>query len=192
MLGTDQGDEISLRNGRYGPYIQRGEATAEVKKPPRASLPRGWSADELTLERALMLLNLPREIGPHPEDGEMIEAGIGRFGPFVKHGSVYANIKEVDDVFTIGMNRAVEELALKASKAKGRGATAKALKELGDHPDGGALQIFDGRYGPYVKWNKINATLPKDVEPETVTLEIAVNLVNEKATKKSPKRKAKK
>ena len=186
VLGEDAGDEISLRSGRFGPYVQRGAVSEEVKKPPRASLPKGWSPDDLTLEKALMLLNLPREIGPHPEDGEMVEAGIGRYGPYVKHGRVYANIKEADEVFTIGMNRAVEELARKAARSgRGRGTTATPLKELGEHPEsGGAVNVMDGRYGPYVKWDKINATLPKDVSPEQVTLEMAVALIAEKAAKK--------
>ena len=190
ILGEDQGDEISLRSGRFGPYVQRGEATEADKKPPRASLPKGWSPDDMDLEKALMLLSLPREIGPHPEDGEPVEAGIGRYGPYVKHGRLYANIKEADDVFTIGMNRAVEELAKKAaSRGQGR-AAAKPLKELGEHPDGGEMNVMDGRYGPYVKWGKVNATLPKGTEPAEVTPETAVELVNEKAAKKGTKRKA--
>ncbi|MEL7254767.1 MAG: type I DNA topoisomerase [Pseudomonadota bacterium] len=192
-LGEDNGDEIFLRSGRFGPYVQRGEVTEEVKKPPRASLPKTWSPDDMDLEKALTLLSLPREVGPHPEDGEMIEAGIGRYGPFVKHGRLYANLKEVDEVFTIGMNRAVEELAKKAaSRGGGRGAAAKPLKELGEHPeDGGAVNVMDGRYGPYVKWEKINATLPKDVEPDAVTMEMAMALIAEKAAKSGKgKRKA--
>ncbi|MEL7397895.1 MAG: topoisomerase C-terminal repeat-containing protein, partial [Pseudomonadota bacterium] len=184
-LGEDNGDQIFLRSGRFGPYVQRGEVTEEVKKPARASLPKGWSADDMDLEKALTLLSLPRAIGPHPDDGEMIEAGIGRYGPFVKHGRLYANLKEVDEVFTIGMNRAVEELAKKAaSRGQGRGAAAKPLKELGEHPeDGGAVNVMDGRYGPYVKWEKINATLPKDVEADAVTMDMAVALIAEKAAK---------
>ncbi|MEM6375389.1 MAG: type I DNA topoisomerase [Pseudomonadota bacterium] len=193
VLGEDNGDEISLRSGRFGPYVQRGEVSEEVKKPPRASLPKGWAPDELDLEKALMLLSLPREVGPHPEDGEMIEAGIGRYGPFVKHGKLYANLKEVDEVFTIGMNRAVEELAKKAaSRGKGRGAAAEPLKALGEHPDeGGPVNVMDGRYGPYVKWGKVNATLPKDVEPDQVTIEMAVALIAEKAAKKGGGRRKK-
>ncbi len=182
VLGSDQSDEISLRNGRFGPYVQRGEATEEVPKPPRASLPKGWDAAELDLEKALMLLNLPREIGSHPEDGEPVEAGIGRYGPYVKHGRVYANLSEVDDVFTIGMNRAVEELAKKA--IRGSRAAAKALKELGEHPDGGPIAVMDGRYGPYVKWGKVNATLPKGVEAADVTVEQALQMIAEKSAKK--------
>ncbi|MHA7850562.1 type I DNA topoisomerase [Roseovarius sp.] len=191
VLGEDQGDEISLRSGRFGPYVQRGEVTEENKKPPRASLPKGWSPDDMDLEKALMLLNLPREIGPHPEDGEMVEAGIGRYGPFVKHGKLYANLKDPDDVFTIGMNRAVEELAKKAA-SRGQGRTAaKPIKELGEHPEsGGAINIMDGRYGPYVKWEKINATLPKGTEPQDVTLDMALQLIAEKSAKSGKGKKA--
>ncbi|MCV2888252.1 type I DNA topoisomerase [Ruegeria aquimaris] len=191
LLGEDGGDEIWLKAGRFGPYVQRGEVSEENKKPPRASLPRGWSTDDIDLERALLLLNLPREVGAHPEDGVMIEAGIGRFGPFVKHGTLYANLKEVDEVFTIGMNRAVEVLAQKAAGRAGRGAAAAPLKELGEHPElGGAVNVLNGRYGPYVKWEKVNATLPKDVEPANVTMEMAVALIAEKSTKKGTKKKA--
>ncbi len=190
LLGHDDGDPITLRDGRFGPYVQRGEVTEDLPKPPRASLPKGWSVDDLTLEKALSLLALPREIGPHPEDGVIVEAGIGRYGPFVKHGTLYANIKDVDEVFTIGMNRAVEVLATKAaSRGAGRGAAAKPLRELGDHPDGGVMAVMAGRYGPYVKWEKVNATLPKGTEPADVTQEMAIELVNAKA-KKGGKKKA--
>ena len=188
LLGEDAGDEIFLKSGRFGPYVQRGEATKEAPKPPRASLPKGWASAEMDLERALKLLNLPREVGPHPEDGEMIEAGIGRYGPFVKHGRTYANLKEVDDVFTIGMNRAVEELAKKASRGSARTA-ATPLKELGEHPnEGGPVNVMDGRYGAYVKFGKVNATLPKDVKPEDVTMDMAVQLISEKAAKGGTKK----
>jgi len=188
LLGEDAGDEIFLKSGRFGPYVQRGEATKEAPKPPRASLPKGWAPAEMDLERALMLLNLPREVGPHPEDGGIIEAGIGRYGPFVKHGRTYANLKEVDDVFTIGMNRAVEELAKKASRGSARTA-ATPLKESGEHPtDGGPVNVMDGRYGAYVKFGKINATLPKDVKPEDVTMDMAVQLIAEKAAKGGAKK----
>ena len=193
VLGQDGEDEISLRSGRFGPYVQRGEVSEDVPKPPRASLPKGWQASEMDLEKALMLLSLPRKIGLHPQDGEIVESGIGRYGPFIKHGKVYANIKNVNDVFTIGMNRAVEELALKLAAGGGRGgarAIAKPLKKLGEHPsEGGSVNVFDGRYGPYVKHEKITATLPKDAIPEDVTLDMAVALIAEKAAK-SGKRKA--
>ena len=189
LLGYDNDDAISLRKGRFGPYVQRGEATEEVPKPPRASIPKGWELDQIDLDKALMLLNLPREVGAHPEDGEMIEAAIGRYGPYVKHGKIYANLKDVEDVFTIGINRAVDELAKKAARG-GRGAAAKPLKELGEHPtEGGPVNVMDGRYGPYVKWGKINATLPKETEPADLTMDQAVALIAEKAAKKKPARK---
>ncbi|TNE85196.1 MAG: DNA topoisomerase I, partial [Rhodobacteraceae bacterium] len=184
VLGYDEGQAITLRVGRFGPYVQKGEPTEDQPKPPRASLPKGWKPEEIDLEKALMLLSLPREIGPHPDDGELVEAGIGRYGPYVKHGRIYANLPEVDEVFTIGMNRAVEVIAQKAAKGAGRGAAAKPLKELGEHPEGGPVQVMPGRYGPYVKWGKVNATLPKDMEPEAVTMEDALPLIEAKAAKK--------
>ncbi len=184
ILGHDEnGEPISLRNGRFGPYVQRGEATEEVPKPPRASLPKGWTPEQITLERALMLLELPRQIGAHPEDGAPVEAGIGRYGPFVKHNSTYANLADSEEVFTIGMNRAIEVLAQKASRGARGGTAAKPLKELGEHPDGGPMQVMNGRYGPYVKWGKINATLPRDLPPEEVDFDRALALIAEKAAK---------
>ncbi|UWQ10018.1 type I DNA topoisomerase [Aliiroseovarius crassostreae] len=204
VLGEDNGDEIHLKSGRFGPYVQRGEATPENKKPPRSSLPKqgkeflpGWGPNELTLEQAVTLLTLPRTIGQHP-DGGAIQSNLGRFGPYIAHQlpdeekPVYVNLKETLDVFEIGMNRAVEMLAEKrANPGRGRGrAAAKPLKELGDHPeDGGAVNILDGRYGPYVKWEKVNATIPKDVKPEDVTMEMAVALIAEKSAKKKPAKK---
>ena len=199
VLGEDQGDEIWLKSGRFGPYVQRGEPTPENKKPPRASLPKGWSKDEMTLEKALTLLSLPRVVGEHPEGGT-ISANFGRYGPFVMHQlpdeakPVDANLKEQGEVFEIGMNRAVELLAEKrANPGRNRRTTAKPLKELGEHPDkGGPVNVLDGRYGPYVKWDKINATLPKDTDPEAVTMEMAVALIDEKAGKKGGSKGAKK
>ncbi|GGF56563.1 DNA topoisomerase 1 [Paracoccus acridae] len=188
ILGEDNGDPISLKTGRFGPYVQRGEATEDNPKPARASIPKGWNPATLDLEKAVQLLSLPRPVGNHPEDGELIEAGIGRFGPYVKHGSKYANLLDVDEVFTIGMNRAVEVLA--AKQTRGRAAAAAPLRELGDHPDGGAIQVMNGRYGPYVKWEKVNATLPRDVAPEELTVEQALELIAAKAGKSPAKKKA--
>ena len=192
VLGTDPetGIEISLRSGRFGPYVQLGEEV-EGEKPKRSSLPRGLAVDEVDLDRAIQLLSLPRLVGPHPETGKPITAGIGRYGPFVLHDGIYANLESFEDVFTIGENRAVTLIAEKALKT-GRG-RANALKELGEHPElGGPIQIMDGRYGPYVKHGKINATLPKGTEPDAVTMEVAVQLIAEKAAKggKAPKKKA--
>jgi DNA topoisomerase-1 len=200
VLGYDEGEAVTLRSGRFGPYVQKGEATEENKKPPRASLPKGWSADAMDLEKALTLLSLPREIGPHPEDGNMISANFGRFGPYVMHTAAdaekptYANLRDPNDVFEIGMNRAVELLAEKRSRGPGRGRTAVApLKELGEYPDrGSAVNVMEGRYGPYVKWEKVNATIPKDVKPEDVTMEMAIELIVEREAKGGKKKPARK
>ncbi len=196
VLGHDEGEAIMLRSGRFGPYIQKGEASEENKKPPRASLPKGWSAEEMDLEKALILLSLPREIGAHPEDGNMISSNFGRFGPYVMHQAegaakpTYANLKDPNDVFEIGMNRAVELLAEKRAKGGGRGAAAKPLKELGEHPEnGGPVNVMEGRYGPYVKWEKVNATIPKETDPADVTIEMAVGLIAEREAKGGKKRK---
>ena len=203
VLGEDNGDEIHLKSGRFGPYVQRGEPTAENKKPPRSSLPKqgkeylpGWGPNELTFEQALTLLTLPREIGQHPEGG-VVQANLGRFGPYIAHQKpdeekpVYVNLKETLDVFEVGMNRAVEMLAEKrANPGRGRRTAVKALKELDEHPeDGGAVNVLEGRYGPYVKWDKVNATIPNDVKPEDVTMEMAVGWISEKTAKKKPARK---
>ncbi len=195
LLGEDNGDEIWLKSGRFGPYVQRGEPTPENKKPPRASLPKGWSKDDMDLEKALTLLSLPREIGEHPEGG-MIKANFGRFGPYLMHQlpdeakPVYANLKDPNDVFECGMNRAVELITEKRNNpGRGRSAAAKPLKELGEHPDsGGPVNVMEGRYGPYVKWEKVNATLPKDIKPEDLTMEQAVELIAEKAAKGGKKK----
>ncbi|MBE3637792.1 type I DNA topoisomerase [Mangrovicoccus algicola] len=195
LLGEDNGDEIRVFKGRFGPYVQRGPVTDETPKPPRQSVPKPWPPEEVTLEQAVKLLSLPREIGAHPEDGVTIWANIGRYGPYLKHadsisnkGGTNANLEDVEEVFTIGMNRAVEVLASKPKR--GKPAAQAPLKEVGEHPDGGEITVMKGRYGPYVKWGKVNATLPETVEPEDVTLDVAVELVNARASKSGTKKKA--
>jgi DNA topoisomerase-1 len=180
---------VTLRVGPYGLYVQLGEAS-EGEKPKRASIPKGMDAGAIDLARALELLSLPRMVGTHPEDGEPIEAGIGRFGPFVKHGRTYANIRDAEEVFTIGMNRAVELLAQKAARGPGRGPEVKPLRVLGAHPEGGDVGVYAGRYGPYVKWEKVNATLPKELAPEAVTLEAALELIAAKKPAKGGRKAA--
>ncbi len=188
VLGFDpeSGDSISLRTGRFGPYLQLGEG-ADGEKPKRSSIPKGVDAGSIDLERAIQLLSLPREVGLHPETGNPITAGLGRYGPFVLHDGTYANLESMEDVFSIGLNRAVTLIAEKlAGGGKGRFQRAKpaVLKELGEHPsEGGKVEVLSGRYGPYVSHNKINATLPKGKEPESITLEEAVTLLAEKAAK---------
>jgi len=176
------GATIYLKDGRFGPYL---EMTLEGEdKPRRGSLPKGWDPAELTLDKAVMLIDLPRQIGPHPEDGEMIEAGIGRYGPFVKHGKTYANLSSAEEVFEVGLNRAVDLIAQKKANPRGRGAAAAPLRELGEHPvEGGPVAVMSGRYGPYVRHGKINATLPRGADPQSVTMEQAVELIAAKAAK---------
>ncbi|MEI5680324.1 MULTISPECIES: type I DNA topoisomerase [unclassified Mesorhizobium] len=183
VLGTDPytSEEITLRSGRFGPYIQRGEG----KEAKRSSLPKGWTPASIDHEKALALLALPRDVGKHPESGKMISAGLGRYGPFVLHDGTYANLESIEDVFSIGLNRAVSVIAEKQLKGKGgrNGGTPAALKELGEHPDGGAITVRDGKYGPYVNFGKVNATLPKGKDPMTVTVEDALALIAEKEAK---------
>lgn len=182
-LGADPmtGEELTLRSGRFGPYIQRGDG----KEAKRSSLPKGWKPEDIDHEKALALINLPRDIGKHPETGKMISAGLGRYGPFLLHDGSYANLESIEDVFSIGLNRAVTVIAEKQSKGPGRGrsGTPAALKELGDHPDGGPITVRDGRYGAYVNWGKVNATIPKGQDPASVTLDEALVLIAERIAK---------
>jgi len=183
----DTGEEITLRSGRFGPYVQLGEAP-KGEKPKRSSIPRTYAIEDVDIDLALKLLSLPRLVGHHPEDGEEIRAGIGRYGPFVLHNKKYANLEGPEEVFTVGLNRAVTVLAEK--KTRGRGGKT-ILKELGNHPALEApMQVMDGRYGAYVTCNKINATLPRGMNPEDVTVEQAVELIDAKAAKGPNKKKA--
>ena len=197
-LGDDAGDKISAFKGRFGPYVQRGEVTEENKKPPRQSIPKEWVPTEVDLEQALRLLSLPREIGPHPEDGIMVWANIGRYGPYLKHaestshrGGTNANLEDIEAVFSVGMNHAVQLLAEKIASRGGRGVAAAPLRELGEHPDmSGPINIMKGKYGPYVKWEKVNATIPSEIEPEDLSIDQAVQLIEEKLAKSPAKRTA--
>ena len=193
LLGQEPetGLSVTRRTGRFGPYVQLGEAT-EDEKPKRSSIPRGWNAEEIDLERALQLLSLPREVGIHPESGRPIAANFGRYGPYILHDGTYATLGSPEEVFTVGINRAVDLLAEK--KARAPRDSASVLKDLGTHPEGGKVRVLKGRYGPYVKWEKVNATLPDGKEPESVTLEDAVALLAAKSAKsgKSGKKPARK
>ena len=177
--------DIFLKQGPYGPYVQMGDDEGNGKKPKRVSLLKGMEPDDVDFDLALRLLSLPRKLGAHPETGKSVSASVGRFGPYVVHDGVYASIKAPDNVLEIELPRALELLA---QKKAGGGKSKSVLKELGEHPDGGAVQVLDGRYGPYVKHGRTNATLPKDVEPQSVTLEQAVQWIAEKAASK-PKKK---
>jgi DNA topoisomerase-1 len=174
----DTGEQITLRNGRFGPYVQLGEG----EKPKRAGLPKGTDAANVDLDLAIRLLSLPREIGKHPESGEVITANFGRYGPYIVHDGKYASLESPEDVFTIGLNRAVTVLAEK--KARGfvrRG--PEPMKELGADPNGTMVRLMKGRYGPYVTDGSLNATVPRGSDPLTVTLEEALALLAERAAK---------
>ena len=201
VLGQDPqtGLDVTVRDGRYGPYVQLGEG----EKPKRQTLPKGTNPATVELELALALLSLPREVAKHPESGEPIVANIGRFGPYVQHGKVYANIGSDDDVLTIGANRAID---LIIAKETGKGgsrfgrAAASPGRVLGQHPDGGDVVLKDGRYGAYVTHGGINATIPKGADQASMTLDEGLALIaariaagvtpKKTAAKKAPAKKA--
>ncbi|KPG00225.1 DNA topoisomerase I [Rhodopseudomonas sp. AAP120] len=203
VLGTDPdtGLEVAVKSGRFGPYIQLGEAKdyGEGEKPKRAGIPKGTSPSDVELDVALKLLALPREVGKHPESGQPIKAGIGRFGPYVQHEKTYASLEAGDDVHTIGLNRAVTLIAEKVAKGPSKGRFGSDPgKALGDHPTLGAVAVKKGRYGAYVTAGGVNATIPNDKTDETITLPEAIALLDEraakgggaKAKKKAPAKKA--
>ena len=199
VLGKDPETDldVTVKAGRFGPYIQLGEQKdyAEGEKPRRAGIPKNMSPGDMELELALKLLSLPREIGKHPETGEPITAGIGRFGPFVRHEKTYASLEAGDEVFDIGLNRAVTLIAEKIAKGpSGRRFGADPGKPLGEHPSLGGVAVKNGRYGAYVTAGGVNATIPSDKTPETITLAEAIALIDERAAKGGgkPKRGAKK
>jgi len=183
-LGVDPatGEAVYLLFGQYGPYVQRGQATEETPKPKRASLPKGTKPEDLSLEAACGLLQLPRLLGDHPEGGK-IQAGLGRFGAYVVHDKGkgekdYRSLKAEDDVLSVEIDRALELLAI---PKKGRGGRT-ALRDLGA-PEGSeeSIQVFDGPYGLYVKQGKVNASLPEGSTADTISLEQAVELLAAKA-----------
>jgi DNA topoisomerase I len=188
-LGDDPvtGEPITLRTGRFGPYVQLGEG----EKPKRSSIPKGWKPEELDFDRAVKLISLPREVGPHPADQEMILAGLGRYGPYIQKGKTYANVPTIEDVFEIGLNRAVSVLEEKKNNPRGRGQVVRpALKELGEHPDNKRpVRVLEGRYGAYVSDGKTHATLPKGTDPQDMTLERALPLLAEREGKGGKKKK---
>jgi DNA topoisomerase-1 len=188
-LGVDPetGNAIWLKAGRFGPYVEEMSSPAK-----RASLPKDWPPAVVDLERALRLLRLPRVVGAHPDGGDIL-AGVGRYGPYVQHNGVYANLPSADEVFDIGVNRAVTVLAEKAAGGGRRSGSNGALRELGAHPaTGEPVRVLSGRFGPYVKHAAVNANLPRGADPQTVTLEEAVTLLAAREgapTKAKPKSK---
>jgi DNA topoisomerase I len=193
MLGIDKasGQDVTVRKGPYGYYIQMGEAVKGSKeKPKRMAIPAGISPADVTMEQAVALLSLPREVGVHPESGKSVTAGLGRFGPYLLHDGKYTSLPKDDDILTIGINRAVTVLAESKTKAKSK---TEPLRVIGAHPeDGKDVAILDGRYGVYINHNKLNATLPKTLDIASVTMEQALELLAAQAEKKGTKAPAKK
>src|SRR3989440_1523991 len=186
VLGKDPETDrdVVVKARRFGPYIQLGEQKdyAEDEKPKRAGIPKNMSPSDMELELALKLLSLPREIGKHPETGEPITAGLGRFGPFVRHEKTYASLEAGDEVFDVGLNRAVTLIAEKVAKGpSGRRFGADPGKPLGDHPTLGGVAVKSGRYGAYVTAGGVNATIPSDTTPDTITLPEAIALIDDPA-----------
>jgi DNA topoisomerase-1 len=189
-LGIDPetGKPVWLKVGRFGPYVE--EATDD--KPKRSSLPKGWQPADLDLEKALRLLSLPRTVGAHPDDGEPILAGLGRYGPYVQHGKTYASIDGIEEVFDVGLNRAVTLIAEKrAGGGRPQRGQAAALKDLGAHPEtGDPVRVLAGRFGPYIASGGVNANVPRGTEPANVTMEQAVALLAERVSKGGGKKPA--
>jgi len=175
LLGDDpaSGLAITLKKGPYGHYVQLGADNGALK-PKRVALPRSMKPADIDLDTALRLLALPRELGRHPETGETIVAGIGRFGPYIKHGATFKSLAADDDVLTIGVNRAVVLLAEPAAQ---RRSGPRLLRELGEHPEGGTVVVYAGRYGPYVSHDGVLASLPRTADPDTFSLDQAVSLL---------------
>ncbi|HEY8254962.1 MAG TPA: type I DNA topoisomerase [Rhizomicrobium sp.] len=181
--GTEE--KISLRTGRFGPYVQLGEGD----KPKRSGIPKGTDKSEVDLAMAIKLLSLPREVGLHPDDHKPVTANFGRFGPYVAHAGIYASLDSPEDVFEIGLNRAVTLIAEKKAKGPGRRG-AQTLKDLGQAPDGRPIKVLKGKFGPYVSDGAVNATLPEGTEPDAVTMEQALAWIAERAAKGGSKKKA--
>ena len=191
-IHPEEDKPIYIMTGRYGPYVQLGdESEGSKKKPKRASLPKGVNMEDVTLDLAVGLLSLPRTLGTHPETGCIIQTNLGRFGPYIVHdqgkdnGKDYRSLKAEDNVLTITLERALELLAQPKRSRRGNTKATPPLKDLGKHPENGeAVGVYDGRYGPYVKHGKVNASLPKDMSVEDVTLEKALELLQAKDSRK--------
>jgi len=191
-LGKDPATDkpIYVLNGRYGPYVQLGEISDEEDKPKRASLPPGILPENVTLEYAINLLTLPKDLGNHPETGKSIKAGLGRFGPYIVHEGDFRSIPKGTDLFSVDLKQALDMLS---QPKKGRGANRTPLKILGKHPvTSEDIQIFNGPYGPYFKVGKVNMSLPEGSTVDTVTFDDAVKVLSEKIKEGSAAKKAKK
>ena len=179
----DRGIEIFLKSGRFGPYVQLGYSSEQNPKPKRTSIPKNFETSKITIEIARKLLDLPKVLGNHPSDNEPIHSAIGPYGPYLKHNSVYANIKDLEDFLSIGMKRAVELLSENEKKNSNSKKASSVLKIIGVHPEGGDIQLMNGRFGPYIKYKKSNISIKNKDNLEDINLDVALELINNKKKK---------
>ena len=179
----DRGIEIFLKSGRFGPYVQLGNSSEQNPKPKRTSIPKNFETSKITIEIARKLLDLPKVLGNHPSDNEPIHSAIGPYGPYLKHNSVYANIKDLEDFLSIGMNRAVELLSENEKKNSNSKKASSVLKIIGVHPEGGDIQLMNGRFGPYIKYKQSNISIKNKDNLEDINLDVALELINNKKKK---------
>ena len=183
---TDTDKDIKLLNGRFGPYVQLGEIEGK-DKPQRASVPKGISPSEIDFEKAQYLLSLPREIGEHPESGEKITVNYGRYGGYLSCADKNASLEDNNEIFNIGINRAVDLLA---NAKPGRLRSSSEIKTLGEHPDDKKpIKVMKGKFGPYIKYKSVNATIPDQIDPENIEMDEAIDLIEKKMEKMGKKKK---
>ncbi len=183
IIGQDDaGTTVFLKFGRYGPYVQRGEITDRNPKPKRTSIPKNFDVTDVTLALALQLLELPKVLGSHPDDGKPILSAIGPYGPYIKHNNCYANLTNLEEFLSIGMNRAVELIA-EQTKKKPKAGGNSLIRTIGEHPDGGEILLMNGRYGPYLKYRKINVGIKNKNSIDNIDLSKALELFESKPKK---------
>ena len=183
-IGTsDNGEEIYLKSGRFGPYVQLGNSSEKNPKPKRTSIPKNFEPSRITIEIAKKLLDLPKVLGEHPDDKKPIHSAIGPYGPYLKHNNIYANIKDLEEFLSIGMNRAVELLSENSKKNSNNKRAASLIKTIGDHPEGGEVQLMNGRFGPYIKYKKNNISVKNKDKLDEIDLKTALELLDSKKKK---------
>ena len=183
-IGTsDNGEEIYLKSGRFGPYVQLGNSSEKNPKPKRTSIPKNFEPSRITIEIAKKLLDLPKVLGEHPDDKKPIHSAIGPYGPYLKHINIYANIKDLEEFLSIGMNRAVELLSENSKKNSNNKRAASLIKTIGDHPEGGEVQLMNGRFGPYIKYKKNNISVKNKDKLDEIDLKTALELLDSKKKK---------
>ena len=183
-IGTsDNGEEIYLKSGRFGPYVQLGNSSEKNPKPKRTSIPKNFEPSRITIEIAKKLLDLPKVLGEHPDDKKPIHSAIGPYGPYLKHNNIYANIKDLEEFLSIGMNRAVELLSENSKKNSNNKRAASLIKTIGTHPEGGEVQLMNGRFGPYIKYKKNNISVKNKDKLDEIDLKTALELLDSKKKK---------